>query len=54
MARLRRHTEGLAEEHPSPKLSVLLFLFNAIIFFTAVCGLVGIVVFSFIHWNTFS
>lgn len=54
MGKWRRQTQGLAQEKKSGTRELVLLLLNAIIFFVAASGLVGTIVFFFVHWTTFS
>lgn len=54
MVRLRRQTEGLASEQEHGTLALLRVIFNVVIFSVSIAGLVGIVVFSCVHWTNFS
>ncbi len=52
--RLRIETKGLAKEHTSNTVIVLRVIFSVLAFFVAVSGLIGVVIFSSVHWTSFS
>jgi hypothetical protein len=54
MIRQRRETEGLIKDERNPKLTALYVVFSAVLFSIAILGLIGIVVFSCVHWTSFS
>jgi hypothetical protein len=54
MVRLRKQFEGLAHEERTTQFAILKTIFNAIIFSIAGFGFVGVVVFSCVHWTSFS
>jgi|GEM_PF-4188754 len=52
--RLRIKTEGLAKEDTSALIIVLRVIFSVVVFGAAAAGLVGIIIFSNVHWTSFS
>lgn len=54
MVGLRRQSQGLANDERITKLAILRNIFSAVMFSIAVSGLVGIMIFSCVHWTSFS
>lgn len=52
--RLRIQTEGLAHQETSALFIMLRVILSVLSFAVAISGLVGIVVFSVVHWTSFS
>ncbi|HXW53632.1 MAG TPA: hypothetical protein VEL47_05970 [Myxococcota bacterium] len=52
--RLRIETKGLAKEHTSSAIIVLRVIFGLVTFSVAAAGLIGVIIFFFVHRTSFS
>lgn len=54
MVSLRRQSQGLVREQEHGALLALRLIFNVIIACIAISGLIGVIVFFYMHWTSFS